>query len=252
MLSRPLFGPVCVQYWFNGAKRHLLGAPDDKPRATTPYIELFFVYSSDSSKDLAAIPFTQFKDMATISEGSLCTWWPLIVTPTQKRRKVLPTTTSDGKHLLQWPFQGQEKELEESGVLDVRRSFLSKTDLEKRYKAFAGLSDATKLTTDDAEGSCSGDRRTDVEQAERLRDFELVGARLYTGEYTRHPGAISPAVSPCHSPNCLLFAHQSYSSLVPQARCSSSTTQLSGTMPPHTSPRACRPVWSRLHASRPR
>ena len=115
-------------YWFNGAKRHLLGTPDDKPHATTPYIELFFVFASDSSKELAAIPFTQFKDMPILSESSLGTWWPLIATPAQQRRKVLPA--NDGKHLLRWPFQS-EKEPDEPAASDVRRSFLSKPELEK-------------------------------------------------------------------------------------------------------------------------
>ena len=58
---------------------------------------------------------------------------------------------------------------------DVRRSFLSKPDLEKRYKERAGLSAKVDLTT-------SGDRSKDTEKGERLRDFELVGARLYTGK----------------------------------------------------------------------
>ena len=159
-------------YWFNGAKRHLIGEPDDRPHATTPYIELFFVFASDSSKELAAIPFTQFKDMPILSESSLGTWWPLIATPAQQRRKVLPA--NDGKHLLRWPFQS-EKEPDEPAASDVRRSFLSKPDLEKRYKERAGLSAKVDLTT-------SGDRSKDTEKGERLRDFELVGARLYTGK----------------------------------------------------------------------
>jgi hypothetical protein len=160
-----------ANYWFNGAKRHLLDTPDDQLRATTPFIEWFFVHSIDSSKNLGTIPFSQFKDMPPLetSLSAVAHWWPLIATPAQKQRKILPE--NDGDNMLRWPFEAEE-EPEEATASDVQRTFMSFEEVEAAYKMRMGLTADTKLTAEETQ---------DKDKAERIMDFELVGARLYTG-----------------------------------------------------------------------